>query len=157
MQAIILAVCAGICWGVGELFTRSVLHTRQVGPVTAIMVRTAVALPVLVIAWAAARWWLGAPKEQPSLFDADRAVVLKLVCGSGLIAGALAMVFFYWALSIGEISRIKPVAFAVAPATAVVLGSVLLGESMDLRKAIGVGLILAGVVVLTGKAAVKHG
>jgi uncharacterized membrane protein len=150
MNAIVLAVLAGLCWGIGELFTRSVLHTKQIGPMTAIMVRTAVALPVLILAWAAARYWLGAPKEQPSLFDADRAVVLKLVCGSGLIAGALAMVFFYWALSIGEISRIKPIAFAMAPATAVVLGSVVLGEAMDIRKALGVALILGGVIVLTG-------
>jgi uncharacterized membrane protein len=149
MNPIVLAILAGLCWGIGELFTRSVLHSKQVGPMTAIMVRTAVALPALVLAWAAARWWLGAPKEQPSLFDADRAVVLKLVCGSGLIAGALAMVFFYWALSVGELTRVKPVAFAVAPATAVVLGSLLLGESMDVRKALGVGLILVGVIVLT--------
>jgi len=155
MNAIVLAVLAGVCWGIGELFTRSVLHTKQVGPMTAIMVRTAVALPVLVLAWAAARWWFVAPKEQPSIFDADRAVVLKLVLGSGLVAGAAAMIFFYWALSIGEISRVKPVAFAVAPATAVVLASVVLGEVMDLRKAIGVALILGGVIVLTGGAA-KH-
>ncbi len=155
MHPILLAVLAGLCWGIGELFTKSVLHTKQVGPMTAIMVRTAVALPVLILAWTAARYWLGAPKEQPSLLDADRAVVLKLICGSGLVAGALAMVFFYWALSIGEISRIKPVAFAVAPATAVVLGSVVLGEAMDVRKGLGVALILCGVIVLTGGAP-KH-
>lgn len=156
MHPILLAVFAGLCWGVGELFTKSVLHTKQVGPITAITVRTAVALPVLLVAWFVARWYLQAPKEQPSLLDADRAVVLKLVCGSGLVAGAAAMIFFYWALSIGEISRIKPVAFAAAPATAVLLGWAVLGEAMDVRKALGVGLILVGVVVLTGSGAAKH-
>jgi len=52
-------------------------------------------------------------------------------------------------LHLGEISRVKPVAFAVAPATAVVLGWLVLGEAMTTRKALGVLAILAGVVLLT--------
>jgi drug/metabolite transporter (DMT)-like permease len=50
----------------------------------------------------------------------------------------------------GEISRVKPVAFTVAPATAVLLGWLVLGEPMTARKLIAVGLILAGVLMLTG-------
>src|SRR5688500_7234521 len=50
MKAAMLAVMAGLCWGVGEFFTKQVLHTHRVGPVTAIAVRSTVALPVL---WAA--------------------------------------------------------------------------------------------------------
>ncbi|MBC7834160.1 MAG: EamA family transporter [Phycisphaerales bacterium] len=151
MLAILLAVLAGLCWGVGELFTKSVLHSRQVGPLTAIMVRSTVALPVLWGAWAVARYFIKAPREQPSLLSADPAVLLKLTLGSGLIAGAAAMIFFYSALSLDEISRIKPISFALAPATAVVLAYFFLGEPMSAKKAIGVALILGGVVVLTGK------
>ena len=36
MKAILLAVGAGACWGVGEIFTKSVLHTGRVGPLTAL-------------------------------------------------------------------------------------------------------------------------
>ncbi len=150
MQAMLFAILAGVCWGVGEVFTRSVLHSKEVGPLTAIAVRSTVALPVLWMAYVVAvpmlkseptRWWA----------TAGGGTLAKLVFGSGLIAGAAAMVFFYVALSLGEVSRVKPVAFALAPAVAVLLGWLLLGEAMSVKKAIGVALILAGVVTLTLK------
>ena len=71
--------------------------------------------------------------------------------GSGLVAGAGGMICFYGALSLGDISQVKPVAFTVAPALATVLGWLLLGEAMTLRKALAVALILAGVILLTGR------
>ena len=58
---------------------------------------------------------------------------------------------FYISLHLGEISKVKPVAFALAPATAVLLGWVVLGETMTVKKAAGVVAILAGVLLLTGK------
>lgn len=157
MPAIILAICAGLCWGVGELFTRSVLHTHKVGPLTAIAVRSTVALPVLWVVYFLAVYVLKLPKENPAWWrgaaagGADTATILKLVCGSGLVAGAAAMICFYWALSLGEIGKIKPIAFALAPATAVVLGAMFLGEGLSVRKAIAVAMILGGVVLLTGR------
>jgi uncharacterized membrane protein len=60
------------------------------------------------------------------------------------------MICFYAALNLDDVSRIKPIAFTVAPAVAVVLGWLLLHESMTARKALAVGLILLGVVLLTG-------
>jgi multidrug transporter EmrE-like cation transporter len=62
---------------------------------------------------------------------------------------AMAMIFFYVALSLGEVSVVKPIAFSIAPAVGVLLGWLVLGESMDARKALAVGLIVAGVVILT--------
>ncbi|MCB9845482.1 MAG: DMT family transporter [Phycisphaeraceae bacterium] len=148
MKGVLLALGAGLCWGVGELCTKSVLHTHKVGPITAITVRSTVALPVLWLAYAIAVHWLEA--EPREWMRAGAPTILKLVLGSGLVAGAAAMVLFYAALHVGEISRIKPIAFATAPAVAVVLGWLVLRESMTLAKAIGVLLILSGVVVLTG-------
>jgi uncharacterized membrane protein len=149
MNAILLAVAAGLCWGVGELVTKSVLHTRQVGPITAITIRSTVALPVL---WAAYYVAMHVAKsEPPRWWQADRATLLKLIFGSGLVAGAAAMICFYAALSLGEISKIKPIAFTLAPATAVLLGWLILHEPMTARKALAVTLILAGVILLTGK------
>lgn len=150
MKAILLAALAGLFWGVGELFTKSVLHTKQIGPITAITVRSAVALPVIIAAYLVAMYGV---KSEPARWwkTADTSTILKLVLGSGLIAGAAAMICFYAALSLGEIGRIKPIAFALAPATAVVLGWLVLGETMSAQKAVGVALILVGVVVLTGR------
>ena len=66
----------------------------------------------------------------------------------GLIAGAGGMLCFYLALSFGEVSRVKPIAFSLAPAIAVMLGVLFLHEAFDWRKAGGVALIIAGVIVL---------
>jgi len=149
MKAMLFAALAGLAWGVGEVFTKSVLHSKQVGPITAIAVRSLVALPVL---WLAAWVVLTRTRTEPAgWLGADRAVLAKLVLGSGLIAGAGAMLCFYLALSLGEVSRVKPVAFALAPTTAVLLGWLALGEPMTPRKAAGLACILAGVLLLTGR------
>lgn len=149
MKAILLAIGAGVCWGIGEVATRAVLHTGKVGPITAITIRSTVALPVLWLAYVVA---VQAMKAEPrDWLQAGTPTLLKLVLGSGLVAGAAAMVLFYSALNLGEVSRIKPIAFAVAPAVGALLGWLVLGEVMTPRKAVGVVTILAGVVVLTGK------
>lgn len=148
--AIVLAVLAGLCWGVGEVFTKSVLHTGRVGPVTAIAVRSSVALPVLWLAYGIATVGMRASSEPPDWIRAGSPTLAKLVLGSGIIAGAGGMILFYSALSLGEISRVKPIAFTVAPAIAVLLGWLVLGEPMTGRKLVAVGLILAGVLLLTG-------
>lgn len=149
MQAILLAIAAGLCWGVGEVCTKAVLHTHKLGPFAAVAIRSAVALPLIVAAWLIAWKVVGAPKEAPGLAQAGPREWALLLAGSGLIAGAAAMICFYAALSLGEVSRIKPIAFSIAPATGVLLGWLVLKESMTPQKALGVVLILVGVVVLT--------
>ncbi|MFG0243094.1 MAG: EamA family transporter [Phycisphaerales bacterium JB054] len=150
MKAILLATAAGLCWGVGELFTKSVLHTHKVGPLTAIAVRSTVALPVLWIAYYIA---VHVTRAEPADWRtaAGTPTLLKLVLGSGLIAGAAAMICFYAALNVGEISRVKPIAFALAPAVASLLAFVVLHEPLTARKALGITAILLGVFLLTGK------
>lgn len=146
MVAIVFAVLAGLCWGVGEVFTKSVLHSKQIGPITAIALRSTIALPVMWAVWAALV--AGRKMEPVKFWHADTSTLLKLFLGSGLIAGAGGMLCFYLALSFGEVSRVKPIAFSLAPAIAVMLGVVFLHESFDWRKASGVLLIIAGVIVL---------
>lgn len=145
--AVVLAVIAGLCWGVGEVCTKSVLHTGRIGPFMALALRTTVALPLIWIAWVAA-----ARLAPDAAGRGVEALGVKwwalLLIGSGVVAGALAAISFYAALSLGEVSRVKPIAFAVAPAAGVVLGWLVLGEGMTARKALGVALILMGVVLL---------
>ena len=149
MKPILFAVAAGVCWGVGEVCTRSALHAGKVGPIGAITVRSLVAIPLLVLVyWLMTRGAAGL-RVEPSVAQADGATWTKLVLGSGIVAGGLAMVCFYTALSLGEVSVVKPIAFSIAPAVGVLLGWLVLGESMDARKVLAVGLIVAGVVVLT--------
>ena len=149
MKPILFAVAAGVCWGVGEVCTRSALHAGKVGPIGAITVRSLVAIPLLVLVyWLMTRGAAGL-RVEPSVAQADGATWTKLVLGSGIVAGGLAMVCFYTALSLGEVSVVKPIAFSIAPAVGVLLGWLVLGESMDARKVLAAGLIVAGVVVLT--------
>lgn len=154
MKAVVFAILAGLCWGVGEVFTKAVLHTGRVGPLTAIAVRSTVALPVL---WAV--WWYGvgvARTEPVAWLNAGPGTLAKLILGSGLIAGAGGMAFFYLALSAGEVGRVKPIAFAIAPAIGAALGWLALGESMSVRKIAGIALILGGVVLLSGATPARH-
>jgi len=147
MKAAILAIMAGICWGVGEFFTRQVLHSGRIGPITAITVRSTVALPVL---WAAYLLFVhirgSEPRDWPA---AGTATLAKLILGSGLVAGAIAMLCFYGALHLGHISKVKPIAFTLAPVIAVILGWTMLGEPMSVKKGLAIGLIVIGVVMLT--------
>ncbi len=149
MKAVLLAIAAGLCWGVGEVCTRSVLHSGRFGPFAAIAIRSTVALPLIWLAYLVAAKALNAPAEARAWSEAGGRSWALLTLGSGVVAGAAAMICFYAALSLGEISRVKPIAFALAPATAVLLGWVALGENMTPKKLIAVGLILAGVVLLT--------
>ena len=148
MKAIMLAVLAGLCWGIGELFTKSVLHTKQIGPITAVTIRSTVALPVMWLVWLAFVKWKGL--EPDRLLPTDAATTWKLVLGSGLVAGAGGMIFFYSALNWGEVSRVKPVAFALAPTIAVLGAWAFLGEAMTVRKAIAASMIIGGVILMTG-------
>ena len=141
---------AGACWGVGEFFTKQVLHTGRVGPVTAITVRSTVALPVL---WGVYLLFVHARGGEPRDWaGAGPATLLKLILGSGLVAGAAGMLCFYGSLHLGPVSKVKPIAFTMAPAVAVLLGWIVLGEAMTLRKAAALLLIVSGVVLLTSDA-----
>ncbi|MGE3108248.1 MAG: EamA family transporter [Phycisphaerales bacterium] len=149
MNAVVLAIFAGLFWGVGELCTKWVLHTKQVGPITAVTVRSVVALPAILMAYIVAVHVLKLRQEPATWYRADARTLWTLVIGSGLCAGAAALICFYAALNLGEISRIKPIAFTIAPATAVLLGYLLLGEAMSARRWIAVAMILGGVLLLT--------
>ncbi len=154
MMPIVLAVLAGVCWGVGEFFTKQVLHTKQVGPMTILLVRALMSVPPAIAAYVVAYSLL---KSEPAEWwrRATPGVLTKLALGSALMAGFGGVFFFYLALGAagGEISRVKPIAFALAPSVAAVLAWRFLGESMGAAKVAGIALILAGVVVLTSQGA----
>jgi uncharacterized membrane protein len=154
MQAIVFAVLAGLCWGVGEIFTKKALNTGQVGPMTVLLIRTLTTLPLAGAAYVFSMsvWKM----ERPGwIGNATPQVWLMLTLGSGLLAGFAGVFFFYMGLASpgGDISKIRPIAFALSPATAVLLGWVMLGEGMSIRKIISCTLIITGIVLLTGEKA----
>lgn len=152
MQALIFAVVAGLCWGIGEVCAKAVLHTHKVGPFFAVALRTTIALPIIWGAYLVARRLAPDGAGKGLALRGEDALTLKqwllLLGGSGVVAGALAMIAFYISISLGEVSKMKPVAFTIAPAAAVVLGAVFLGEALTVRKVIGVVIVLLGVLVI---------
>jgi uncharacterized membrane protein len=151
VKPVIFAILAGLCWGIGEIFTKSALNSKEVGPLAAFLVRALVTLPLALIAYLfAAR--IGVHEVAGWYRSAGTSTWLKLILGSGLLAGFAGVFFFYSGLSMpgGDISFLRPIAFSLAPASAVILGWLMLGESMTLRKAAAVVLIVAGIVMLSG-------
>jgi transporter family protein len=151
MKAMLIAVLAGLCWGVGEGFTKSVLHTGKIGPFTAMAVRSTVALPVI---WAAAllAMRLGPNPEPNRWFRADAMTMARLIGGSGLIAGAAGMLMFYLALSLGEISQVKPIAFSTTVAVAVLIGLMVFREPLTWQKGLACVMIVGGITLLLSTA-----
>lgn len=152
MKPILFAILAGLCWGVGEIFTKSALNSKEVGPLSAFLVRALVTLPLAIAAYLLAARGIGFTHEPTNWFrTAGSATWLKLLLGSGLLAGFAGVYFFYSGLSMkgGDISILRPIAFSLAPASAVLLGWLMLGESMTLRKAAAVILIITGIILLS--------
>jgi uncharacterized membrane protein len=146
-KAIFLAILAGLCWGVGEIGTKAALNSRQVGPLGATLVRALVSLvPVMVAYGVATQVWRTEPGDWWR--TASPRTWAYLIVGSGLLAGFAGVFFFYTGLRHGDISILRPVAFGIAPATAVLLGWWWLGEAMTLRKTLAVILIVIGIVLL---------
>ncbi len=152
MRAIVFAVLAGLCWGVGEIFTKGALNTARIGPLTALLVRTLVTLPLAFLAYlVASNVW----KTEPAGWwrELSPSIWAQLILGSGLLAGFAGVFFFYLGLGSpgGDISKIRPIAFALAPATAVLLGWIVLNEGMTVRKAIACVMIVIGIIMLAGE------
>jgi drug/metabolite transporter (DMT)-like permease len=148
MKAILFAVLAGLCWGVGELFTKSVLASGKVGPMTVLLVRTALALPPALVAYLLACHLF--KTEPQDWWRADAGTLARLALGSALLAGFGGVFFFYLGLAHGPVSTVKPIAFTVGPAVAVVLAWLLLREQIAPVKALGVVLVLVGVALIAG-------
>ncbi len=154
MKPILFAILAGLCWGVGEIFTKAALNSKHVGPMGAMLVRAAVTLPLAFAACTLAMKSGGAWNTEPPHWwrDMPTSVWLKLLLGSGLLAGFAGVFFFYAGLAMpgGDISKLRPIAFSLAPASAVLLGWLMLGEEMTIKKAAAVVLIVVGIVMLSG-------
>jgi drug/metabolite transporter (DMT)-like permease len=155
---IVCAILAGLCWGIGEIFTKSAINSREIGPLGTVLLRAAVTLPLAIAGFLIAykvmqtetqQWWRTGGGAGMSA-----ATWLKIILGSGVLAGFGGVFFFYYGLSLpgGDISVLRPIAFALAPATAVLLGWWFLGEGMTVRKGAAVVFIIAGIMLLAGEA-----
>ncbi len=154
MQPILFAVLAGLSWGLGELCTKLVLASGQVGPMTILLARAALALPPAIIVYLLA---MHVFKSEPTHWlRAPTPILLKLALGSALAAGFAGVFFFYLGLSAGQLSVVKPIAFTVGPAIATLLAWLILKEPMNTPKALGIALVLVGITLIAGFGGHSH-
>lgn len=148
MRAIVFAILAGLCWGVGELCTKSVLHSARVGPMTVLLARAVVSLPPAVLVYLVA--YHGLKSEPGEWWRAGTPVLTRLGVGSAFLAGFAGVFFFYMGLASGPISVVKPIAFTVGPAVAVLIAWAVLHEPMPPSRWVGVALVLFGIILIAG-------
>lgn len=139
MKAEIFALVTAILWGVGSFFEKRGLHTGGMSPQVGILIRTGTALVLLTI--------LSYPYWN-QLKDMEIRPLLYILVGGGILAGALGMLFFYKALSEGELSKVLPIAFT-SPVYGALMGMIILGEKAAPSKIIGIILSFLGVAILT--------
>lgn len=110
----------------------------------AIWVTANKALPAAALAWGIIgyRAWKG----QPALPTRD---VLKTLLFAGVVMQLVGNLMFQIALSFGGLALSVPLCFATLITTGAVLGRVFLGESITLRTAAAMGMLIASIGLLS--------
>lgn len=135
------AILAGVAWGAGGYFEKLGLKLLGMPPLVGITVRTLVAMAILGT--------LSFPAWKAIQNPGDRTAWMMLILGGGVVAGALGMWSFYKALSLSSNLGITlAVAFALSPIAGTVLGLVRGDQPMSPRLALGLTLVVAGIVIV---------
>ncbi|MFO0832673.1 MAG: DMT family transporter [Phycisphaerales bacterium] len=149
MKPILFAVLAGLCWGIGEVATKQVLQSRQVGVMTVVCLRILGEAPFALLLYFLIHKVLHTDGEPAAWWMADRPVLLKLFFGTAMMAGFAGVAFYYLGLKYGQVSVVKPIAFTIAPAIGAALAWLVLKEPMPAQKVVGILIIVTGVAVLS--------
>jgi transporter family protein len=124
-------------WGLGPILAKLGLTT--VAPVPALTIRSVgVALTLLVVL--AVRGGIG------ELRAVDPKAAMYLLA-DGLTGSLLAHLAYYYALSLGQASKVVPVS-AAYPVLGLILAALILGEKLTLGRIAGSLLIVLGVLVV---------
>lgn len=137
-RAFFFAVLTSLIWGFAPAFEKLGL-TGRIDPFLGVVIRT---IPIAVISLAG----LVLMGRAGSLSTVDARSALFIMAG-GLIAGLLGQLAFYSALKTGQASVVVPIA-ATYPLVAFLVSMIFLGESFTWHKAIGICLVVGGVIML---------
>jgi len=133
---------AALCYGFAGIYGRR-LATLGIAPVTAaagqLTTSTILVLPIALVV------------DRPWTLPAPALETWAALLGLALISTALAYVIFYRLLRVAGAVNTALVTLLV-PVTALLLGTLALGEAFTLRQAAGMAVILAGLVVTDGRA-----
>ena len=137
MNAFLWALLTAAIWGVVPLMEK--IGLGQAPPAVGVLVRSVgIVLGLIVYSFCGAPWsqvrglsWLS----------------MLLLAGGGLLASFMGQMAFYHALRAGAVSQVTPVAGAY-PLVAALLGWFVLREPLTTMRALGVGFVVLGVVLL---------
>lgn len=136
----VLALITAMAWGFGGYFEKKGLHLGHLSPQVGITIRTAVAL--VILGAVSYPHWKTIPQAGPK-------ALLMLVIGGGIVAGSVGMLSFYAALrGADSLSQVMPIAFT-SPLFSAIMGLVFRTEKLTLQTALGMGLTIAGIALLT--------
>ncbi len=139
MRGLIFALISAILWGIAPLFDKLAISDSKVLPVPANVIRCIGALSMLFILA------LLTGEYSFSAIDIKRFSLLVI---AGAIAGGVAMVTYYRALTTLGAGKTVPLT-SIYPLITVVLSALILGEKVNLSKAVlGTILIVCGVVLV---------
>lgn len=137
--AALLTICAAVIWAVSNILVKSKLKGCDMIQYTAWqMAAAAIGLDIFVLIFPQ-----GPVDWQPMAIGA--------LLYNGLLASAIAFVIWNYVLSNMEAGKAS-VAMMAVPAVGVLAGIIVLGEPMNLNRAVGMAAIIAGIIiVLTNK------
>ncbi len=139
MKGFAFALISAFLWGIAPLFDKLAISDSKVLPVPANIVRCAGALITLLFLAAVTKEW------NFSAINAEKIILLVI---AGAIAGGLAMVTYYKALSTLGAGKTVPLT-SIYPLITVIFSAVILGEKVNLPKTLlGTALIVCGIVLV---------
>lgn len=137
MQAFTFALLTMIFWGLAPVFAK--IGLIRTDPFTGLALRTFVVSGIILL-YGILTGKLGGLAQ----LDFRSAVFLA---GEGIFASLLGHYAYYYALKLGEVSRITPIVSAF-PLVAVAAGLLFFGERISWQKITGALLILGGIMLL---------
>lgn len=138
---VLFAILAGVAWGLGGYFEKAGLRAMGIPPIAGITLRTAVALVILGL--------LSIPAWKSIANPSDLKAWMMIIVGGGFIAGSLGMWSFYSSLSLSEnLGVTLALAFACSPLTGTIVGLLRGDQHIDVRLALGLIAIIAGIVLV---------
>jgi transporter family protein len=136
MRGVIFAILTSLAWGLAPIIYKLGLKT-EVSTFFALMVHSFSAFLLASLFFFA----LGEPLK----VGLRELVFISL---GGIVAGFLAMFFYFEAVRHGKVSIVAPIA-STSPLWSVLFAYALLGESLNLQKLVGVFLIVLGMTILS--------
>ncbi len=139
MKPQLFALFTAICWGVGGYFEKKGLNLGNLSPTMGITIRTAVALVILGIA---------SYPQWKTIPQAGSKALLYMIIGGGVVAGAIGMLCYYMSIKGAPLTKVMPIAFT-SPLFGALMGLIFGAESLTVKTALGMGMTIGGIVLLT--------